>query len=220
MDKPQREFERVYGDTCLHIERFVCDVCLYETVKCLVDDSMIYYNEVTCPEPDCQGKLDYIAIREILLVIGKNNALFEKYDQHLTYRQLEQMTGFVWCAHGCGSGQLHDNSASSNFLVICNQCQKQTCFKHRTIWHTDMSCDQYDIVQSQPSENSATDKWLEIFTKQCPQCKWYIQKNEGCDHMTCRHCKHEFCWECFADYKRIASIGSSEHQSSCSHYQV
>jgi len=29
--------------------------------------------------------------------------------------------------------------------------------------------------------------------KYCPQCRFAIEKNEGCDHMTCR-CGHEFDW--------------------------
>jgi len=36
-------------------------------------------------------------------------------------------------------------------------------------------------------------------TKQCPQCRTPIQKNEGCNHMTCR-CSHEFCWICLRPY--------------------
>lgn len=36
------------------------------------------------------------------------------------------------------------------------------------------------------------------------QCNAPIQKNEGCNHMTCSnpHCKHEFCWICRNDWKK------------------
>jgi hypothetical protein len=214
------EFEGIYGDSCVHIERTVCNSCVYENTKCLVEDSMIYYGDITCPEVNCHGIFDYNGIRQILLFIGKNNALFEQYDQHLIYLSLQQMPDFIWCAYECGSGQLYDLGGSANPAVTCVKCNRCTCFKHRVIWHTDMSCDQYDLLKNQPSETDANNKWLELFTKQCPQCRWHIQKNEGCDHMTCRICKHEFCWECFVDYKLIANQGASQHKTSCSHYQV
>jgi len=34
-----------------------------------------------------------------------------------------------------------------------------------------------------------------IMTKKCPMCNTRIEKNGGCDHMTCR-CGHNFCWIC------------------------
>jgi hypothetical protein len=219
-EKFLNEFEGMYGDSCLHVERTVCNSCVYENTKCLIEDSMVYYGEVECPEPNCHGILDYQGIREILLFIGKNDVLFEQYDQHLIYRQLEQMPEFVWCAYACGSGQIYDLGGSANPAVTCVKCNRPTCFKHRVVWHTDMSCDQYDILKSQPSETDANNKWLEMFSKQCPQCQWHIQKYEGCDHMTCRYCQHQFCWECFVSYTLIASIGHSQHKTSCSHYQV
>ncbi|CAF3470638.1 unnamed protein product [Rotaria sp. Silwood1] len=218
-DKSIDEFEGIFADTCVHIERTICNSCVYENTKYIVEDSMSYVGDVSCPEPNCNGKFDHNGIRQILLFIGKNKQLFEKYDLHLMYRQLEHMPEFLWCAYNCGSGQLYE-TGSSNPAVTCKKCNRSTCFKHRVVWHTDMSCDQYDLLNNQPSETDATNKWLEIFAKQCPQCHWHIQKYEGCDHMTCRQCKYEFCWICFVDYKLIASKGVSQHKTTCSHYQV
>ena len=30
--------------------------------------------------------------------------------------------------------------------------------------------------------------------KSCPKCYYLIQKSEGCNHMTCTRCSHEFCF--------------------------
>jgi ariadne-1 len=48
-------------------------------------------------------------------------------------------------------------------------------------------------------------KWLTVNTKQCAQCNKHIEKNQGCNHMTCRKevggCGFEFCWICLGDWK-------------------
>jgi hypothetical protein len=220
IEKSVDEFEGIYGNSCVHTERSVCNSCVYENTKHLVEDSMAYFGDITCPELNCHGIFRYSGIRLILVCIGKNRELFQQYDEHLTYLQLSKMPEFVWCAYGCGSGQLYNIAESSNPAVTCVKCNRRTCFKHRVVWHTDMTCDQYDVLESQSSETDANNKWLEFFAKQCPKCQWNIQKNEGCDHMTCRYCKHEFCWECLVDYKLIANQGTSQHKTSCSHYQV
>eukprot|EP01098_Paradermamoeba_levis_P003102 TRINITY_DN1446_c0_g1_i6.p1 TRINITY_DN1446_c0_g1~~TRINITY_DN1446_c0_g1_i6.p1 ORF type:complete len:450 (-),score=155.19 TRINITY_DN1446_c0_g1_i6:209-1558(-) len=45
-----------------------------------------------------------------------------------------------------------------------------------------------------------------ITIKACPSCNSKIERNDGCDHMTCGICLFEFCWECleaFDDYDHL-----------------
>jgi hypothetical protein len=48
--------------------------------------------------------------------------------------------------------------------------------------------------KSSPQKQNMT--WLIEHTAKCPKCQTNIEKNEGCKHMTCRKCEHQFCWEC------------------------
>jgi hypothetical protein len=52
-------------------------------------------------------------------------------------------------------------------------------------------------------------------TKECPQCSTNIQKNEGCNHMTCSRCRFEFCWLCKHPYHQhdtVRCIGNNLSQ--------
>ncbi|KAI0239870.1 hypothetical protein L0F63_002147 [Massospora cicadina] len=45
-------------------------------------------------------------------------------------------------------------------------------------------------------DDSETANWIHANTKECPKCLSTIEKNGGCNHMTCRKCGNEFCWVC------------------------
>eukprot|EP00492_Amphilonche_elongata_P005815 TRINITY_DN969_c0_g1_i1.p1 TRINITY_DN969_c0_g1~~TRINITY_DN969_c0_g1_i1.p1 ORF type:complete len:321 (-),score=96.22 TRINITY_DN969_c0_g1_i1:2-964(-) len=52
--------------------------------------------------------------------------------------------------------------------------------------------------------------YMENETKQCPFCLTWIEKNGGCNHMTCHHCRGEFCWLCFGDWSTHKSCTNME----------
>ncbi|KIJ51150.1 hypothetical protein M422DRAFT_776474 [Sphaerobolus stellatus SS14] len=47
-------------------------------------------------------------------------------------------------------------------------------------------------------ENRRNDEWMERETMACPGCRVRVQKNHGCNHMTCARCSQHFCYRCGA----------------------
>lgn len=92
-------------------------------------------------------------------------------------------------------------------MIECPDCLALFCFICGSNWHEPLTCDQVKQFKSFDHESLT---WISRNTKKCPKCKWPIEKNSGCDHMTCRKCNHEFCWNCFADM----TSGIASHDTS------
>lgn len=136
--KPNEGFQSIYGSSCLHKERSICDDCVYQHVKSALDKMCT--DDVRCPELNCGITFDYMAVKDIL---SKHNdkKLKEKYDQFVLHRELERMPEFIWCAHGCSMGQLNEGGDGNN-IVTCAKCCKKTCFTHKIKWHSGLTCAQ------------------------------------------------------------------------------
>ena len=50
-------------------------------------------------------------------------------------------------------------------------------------------------------DDSETANWIQANTQGCPKCGSLIEKNGGCNHMTCSKCRYEFCWICLVSWK-------------------
>jgi E3 ubiquitin-protein ligase RNF14 len=172
-------------------------------------------DDVRCPELQCGIKFNYDTIKNILL-LNKDKKLFERYDRFLIHHQLEQLDEFIWCSNPkCQMGQLNDGGQLNN-IVTCIYCHKKTCFMHKTKWHEGLTCQEYDSITNR--DLKANLRWLNQNTKTCPNCPYQIEKNNGCDHMTCIKCQYEFCWSCLANYDQIRREGNHRHNPNCKHY--
>ncbi|UJR07689.1 hypothetical protein I4U23_011974 [Adineta vaga] len=207
--KPIREFELYPTMNCSHQSRTICDSCMYEYVRHTWNLDI----DIQCPE--CSAPLPHATIKQIL-VSKDDTTLYERFEKLNLDRSLEQHPEFLWCAHGCGSGQLNEG-ATMNTSVQCNNCQKLTCFKHRCPWHDGMTCEEYEMPRNSGQQH-ASERWIDGNTKACPKCHAHIEKNEGCDHMTCFKCKYEFCWQCLVSYAGIKRHGAYLHRRTCVHY--
>ena len=76
--------------------------------------------------------------------------------------------------------------------VSCKKGHK-FCFNCLKAWHENEECD--------TSVDKSFEKWRDSDkVKRCPKCKYFIEKNEGCNHITCYNCKYQFCWLCLGEY--------------------
>jgi hypothetical protein len=79
----------------------------------------------------------------------------------------------------------------------CLKCKKKYCLDCQVEWHAGVSCEKY---KKWAAENNQADQLFDKYKhnskgKDCPKCKRYIEKTNGCDHMRCR-CGTEFCYSC------------------------
>ena len=85
------------------------------------------------------------------------------------------------------------------------QCGYTFCFKCLRESHRPCDCEMMQFWEDKSKSEGENTKWLIVNTKQCPNCHKYIEKNQGCNHMTCRKeaggCGYEFCWICLGEWK-------------------
>jgi len=93
----------------------------------------------------------------------------------------------------CGAGYEQDPKQKL-LKAHCPACSNKFCTNCNVVWHTGITCAQFNQLQQQQDAEilnfAQTQKWMP-----CPQCKEYVDKESGCNHMTCR-CATNFCYLC------------------------
>ncbi|KAJ1276720.1 hypothetical protein BS78_05G236100 [Paspalum vaginatum] len=82
--------------------------------------------------------------------------------------------------------------------------------------HRPVPCGTVRAWLAKNSSDSETASWVLAHTKHCPKCRRPIEKNQGCNHMTCgAPCRHQFCWLCFDpwnDHTGCSSYGDVQRR--------
>ncbi|KAL6066785.1 RBR-type E3 ubiquitin transferase [Balamuthia mandrillaris] len=178
-------------DQCFH--RF-CFECIGQYLKVKIEEGQV--RKIICPDPKCSETITPAEIKHCV-----SQELFEKFEEFSLQAALNQMPDLRWCPKpGCKNAMIGDEE---NPMMICSNpsCKYSFCFKCKEEWHADATCEQY---QQWKIENSEADakyaEWVRTNAKPCPKCHCSIEKNGGCNHMTCQQCSHQFCWLCMKDY--------------------
>jgi len=96
--------------------------------------------------------------------------------------------------------------------VQCS-CGYRFCFTCHNEAHEPAACERVRHWQKKCVDESETGHWVSANTKDCPKCHIAVEKNGGCNHMTCRQCSYEWCWFCLKVWK-----GHSDYYT-CTRYE-
>lgn len=155
----------------------------------------------TCPQAGCK---EIVTEEEVERV---RPDLLDKYKQYQLRNFVDLNGTSRWCpGPGCervaalnsSSGMFHDSDA---ITAVCDSCTTAFCIKCGEEPHLPLNCRALESWKEKCKNESETANWILANTKACPKCRTRIEKNQGCNHMTCQNCKYEFCWICSGDWK-------------------
>ncbi|GFP88809.1 probable E3 ubiquitin-protein ligase ari8 [Phtheirospermum japonicum] len=153
---------------------------------------------LNCPEPGCKSHPGLDMVDSLASEDDK-----DKYYCYLYRSYVESNTRKrKWCpAPGCDFAILLDGESESN-EVTCD-CGYKLCWGCGEESHSPLECEMVRIWMQKNNSEAENTTWILAYTKPCPKCHRAIEKNQGCNLMTCRKpCGHHFCWLCLEEWKK------------------
>uniref|UniRef100_G3NS59 RBR-type E3 ubiquitin transferase n=1 Tax=Gasterosteus aculeatus TaxID=69293 RepID=G3NS59_GASAC len=218
---------------CGHI---FCRACLAKFCELRITEGNV--KGVTCPEADCAATPTPAQVR---CLVGED--LFGRYDRLLLQSTLDCMADVVYCPRRvCGSAVIFESSGAAAQCSVCSFAFCVTCRKnyHGTeqcsvcvsaglmgLWedYTSGSKKRQRLLEKRYGRavmqgtvgECLSEDWISCNSKKCPHCFCKIEKNGGCNMMTCTHCGQRFCWICLT---RLPTYQAGKHfdNSECSQY--
>ncbi|PNY02504.1 putative E3 ubiquitin-protein ligase RNF144A-like protein [Trifolium pratense] len=162
-----------------------CSECVIKQVATKIQDKI---SIVSCPGLNCKGVLDLESCRSLL-----PKELIDKWNDSLCESLFITVPKFYCPFKDCSAMLLDENEGGGEEEYIreseCPFCHRLFCARCHVPWHPGIGCEEYQKLNV--DERGREDLLVRELANQkkwrrCPKCKFYVEKNEGCLHITCR----------------------------------
>ena len=161
-----------------------------------------------------------IELEDYCIICNEEAVIDDNHDLYNLYPSCRHSTHFgTQCLKQYISGKIQD-SAINNLCCPLPGCKQRLNEKLIQKLSTDQEFQKYqeDMKSLTVNSNWNNIKRVGIFfqdifanvqqlfrrvsldSKRCPKCRYIIEKDGGCNHMTCRKCSFEFHWCCGQNY--------------------
>ena len=133
---------------------------------------------------------------------------YTRYVRFCRENFVENSKEFCFCP-GKNCEMIYSSESGVAKEIACGGCGHRFCWACKNDSHFPSSCHTGSQWLAKCSSEAENISWILAKTKRCPKCHVHIEKNQGCNHMTCRKhaggCGHEFCWLCKGDWSKHGS---------------
>ncbi|TMW94373.1 hypothetical protein EJD97_010379 [Solanum chilense] len=183
----RKEIDEMFTiESCSHV---FCADCINKHVSIKIQDKI---HVVTCPGEACRGILDF---ETCISIIPKD--VRDSWDELLCESLILASQRF-YCPYKDCSAMLVNDSDEVVRESKCPVCWRLFCAQCYVPWHCGFQCEEFGRMNVE--ERDREDLMLKELAKakqwtRCPYCRFFVEKTEGCLHMTCR-CGSQFCYKC------------------------
>lgn len=208
------EFELVIG--CDHP---FCRDCLREHFRIQIESGCA--SQLRCPQEKCTTQ---VVPTQVKALVG--DALGSRYEETLLSAYLDSQEDLTYCPRlQCQRPVVLDPDLP---MAQCASCHFVFCIYCRMVYHGVQPCKlkpgeqraiREEYLSATPAAKQAMEKrygkrtlqllvdesltqdWMQENSKKCPHCGISIEKQDGCNKMTCWRCGTYFCWVCMVALK-------------------
>jgi len=167
-----------------------CAGCLTHILDTAIREQEKDTVQSKCPEPTCRSD---IHINDVARITNNDRVKITALERI----RLAKQPGAKNCpTPNCGHVFIADPSRPR--IEQCTDCNRAYCIGCALSHGTGITCQKAQALQE---DDKLFNEWKVKNAKACPQCHVAVQKNRGCNHMTCSQCRHEFLWCCLQDYR-------------------
>jgi ariadne-2 len=156
---------------------------------------------ISVPCMSCSVPIPLGAVKELIQSLPE---LKDKFERFSIQEFVESHPCLRWCG-GRGCDIVFQVEQPSMKRVTCTKCGNNSCFKCGSTYHCPTDCDTIKKWSSKCKDDSETAHYISANTKPCPECGSNIEKNGGCNHMSCSKCRYDFCWMCMGPWRSHAT---------------
>ena len=175
----KREVDEMFkSGKCTHT---FCSYCISKHVAVKIQENT---RSVTCPAVSCGLVLEVDECRGVVA-----REVMERWDEVRTETLIPAAQKFYCPFMDCSAMLVDDNEGEAVRESECPVCRRLFCAACYVPWHSGVECEEYRMMEE--DERGREDLMLRELAQEkkwrrCPQCKFYVEKTEGCLHITCR----------------------------------
>ncbi|VVA97600.1 unnamed protein product [Arabis nemorensis] len=152
---------------------------------------------IKCPDVECTRLLEPYTCRDLI-----PRDVFERWEKILCKSLISSWDKHYCPFKDCSAMMVVDDGSNANVTQTeCPSCHRLFCVQCKVTWHAGIGCEEFQRFGNSKKKSSDEEDAILIQMakskqwRRCPSCKFYVDKVDGCLHISCR-CGFQFCYGC------------------------